>query len=188
MKKKILIGISAFLLLSIVAITVGIIYGKSQGLSMDDMIVKNTESDEETTAQADTPVSGISDEEAMDFAMAELKEKVKNAKPNTSDMVDKIALQARDDAKSIDETKTSEAIAYIHDTYPNYFTDNDVMEKTMYYGYLLDYAYDDNDLRSILGTDAYQVVKYVYRGVETVEDTATQENLKQIEKSLDSMQ
>ena len=35
--------------------------------------------------------------------------------------------------------------------------------------------------------DAYQIVKYVYRGAEKVEDISTQENLKQIAKDLDKI-
>lgn len=187
--KKILIGVGIFFALAVIAIIAGIINGKSQGLSMDDMIVDAPQTSETPV----TPPKGsdedeISDEEAMDIAMEQLKEKVANAKPNTSDMVDKIALQARDDAKTINDDLTNEAITYIRDTYPNYFTDNETMEKTMYYGYLLDYAYDDSDPRSSLGTDTYQVVKYVYRGTEAVEDAPTQENLRQIEESLNELQ
>lgn len=188
--EKILIGVGVFFAFAVIAVAAGIINGKSQGLNMDDMIVDAPQASETPFAspKKDSDEKEISDEEAMDIAMEQLKEKVANAEPNTSDMVDKIALQARDDAKAINDDLANEAIAYIHDTYPNYFTDNETMEQTMYYGYLLDYAYDDNDLRSNLGTDTYQVVKYVYRGVEAVEDTPTQENLRQIEQSLNELQ
>ena len=72
--------------------------------------------------------------------------------------------------------------------YPNYFESNEVMEKTMYYGYLLEYGYKNkNNNYADLGMDAYQVVKYVYRGAEKVEDISTQENLKQIAKDLDKI-
>lgn len=189
MKKKIFIGIGAFLIFGVIAITIGILNGKSQGLSMDDMITKNTEDIKETDTQSKDTNSEISEEEAMDIAMEQLKEKVKDAQPNTSAMVDKIALQARDDAKSIDSAKTDEAISYIRDNYPDYFTDNATMEKAMYYGYLLEYAYKKTDNKNYtdLGMDTYQAIKYVYRGAETVEDTATQENLKQIEDTLNKL-
>lgn len=120
---------------------------------------------------------------------ANLKDKVENADSNTSAMVDKIALQAKEDASSIDEEKTNEAVTFIRDTYPDYFIDNDTMEKTMYYGYLLEYAYKDTDNSTLmnLGMDTYQAVKYVYRGAESVEDDATQENLRQISESLDKL-
>lgn len=152
---------------------------------------KNNASNNKETTESVSPTSkptpGITSEEAMDIAMEQLKERVQDAEPNTSDMVDKIALQARDDAKLIDDKKVQEAISFIRDTYPDYFTDNEIMEKTMYYGYLLDYAFEDSDPYAKLGVDTYQVVKYVYRNVETVEDEATQENLKQIKDSLDEI-
>lgn len=110
------------------------------------------------------------------------------SKPNTSARVDEISRQAKNDAKNIDDGKTIEAINFIKENYPNYFESNEVMEKTMYYGYLLEYGYKDknNDFAD-LGMDAYQVVKYVYRGAEKVEDISTQENLKQIAKDLDKI-
>ena len=107
------------------------------------------------------------------------------AKPNTSSKVDEISIQAKNDAKNIDDGKTIEAINFIKENYPNYFESNEVMEKTMYYGYLLEYGYKNkNNNYADLGMDAYQVVKYVYRGAEKVEDISTQENLKQIVKDL----
>ena len=107
------------------------------------------------------------------------------SKPNTSARVDEIARQAKADAKNIDTEKTIDAVKYIKENYPNYFTNNEVMEKTMYYGYLLEYGYKNkNNNYADLGMDAYQVVKYVYRGAEKVEDISTQENLKQIVKDL----
>ena len=120
---------------------------------------------------------------------ADFQDQVKDAAPNTSDMVDKIALQAKQDAATIDEAKTDEAITYIKETYPNYFDDNDVMEKTMYYGYLLEYAYKDTDNSPLtnLGMDTYQAVKYVYRGAETIDDDGTQENLRQISEDLEKV-
>lgn len=110
------------------------------------------------------------------------------SKPNTSARVDEISRQAKNDAKNIDVEKTIEAINFIKENYPNYFESNEVMEKTMYYGYLLEYGYKDkNNDYADLGMDAYQVVKYVYRGAEKVEDISTQENLKQIAKDLDKI-
>ena len=111
-----------------------------------------------------------------------------SAQSNTSAKVDEIARQAKADAQSVDEAKTNEAIAYIRNNYPNYFVDNETMEKTMYYGYLLEYAYKDTNITyAELGMDAYQAVKYVYRNVESVEDNATQENLKQISEGLSNI-
>ena len=100
---------------------------------------------------------------------------------NSTEMVDKLGFLAMEDAETVSDQQLEEAIDFLSDTYPNYFDTPELMEKTMYYGYLLDYAYeDDNDDHSKLGNDAYQAVKYVYRGVEKVEDESTQANLEQI--------
>lgn len=108
------------------------------------------------------------------------------AEPNTSEMVDAIAREARAEAESgIDTNRRDEAVDFIVQNYPDYFSSNEVMEQTMYYGYLLEYAYQDSDRDyASIGQDAEQVVKYVYRGAETVEDDATQENLRQIQEDL----
>lgn len=188
MRKKILIGVGIFVALAVIALVAGLLQGKSQGLTVEDMFVELSPTPAPVTR---TPIANstpeITNQESMDNAMDELKEQVKDAEPNTSAMVDKIALQAREDAKLIDDKKVQEAISFIRDTYPDYFTDNEIMEKTMYYGYLLDYAYEDSDPYAKLGVDTYQVVKYVYRGAESVEDEATQANLKQLKDSLDNL-
>lgn len=113
-----------------------------------------------------------------------------SAEPNTSEMVDEIALQAKEDANSVDDAKVQEAVDFIKNNYSDYFKDNETMEKVMYYGYLLDYAFKDNaDKKAYaeLGTDAYQVVKYVYRGAETKDDDSVKSNLEQIQKDLDAL-
>lgn len=113
---------------------------------------------------------------------------VPDPEPNTTDMVRYIAQEARISAsESVTDDKRDEAVDFIVSTYPDFFTDNETMEKTMYYGFYLDYAYESSGVNNIyanLGIDTYQVVKYVYRGVETVSDSATQSNLYQIQKSL----
>lgn len=100
---------------------------------------------------------------------------------NSTEMVDKLGFLAMEDAETVSDQQLEEAIDFLSETYPDYFDTPELMEKIMYYGYLLDYAYeDDNDDHSKLGNDAYQAVKYVYRGVEKVEDESTQANLDQI--------
>lgn len=108
--------------------------------------------------------------------------------PNTSEMVDYIVRTAKENAKTITEEQKAEAIKFLKENYPNYYTNNEIMEKVMYYGSLLEYAYKDIDATIFnLGQDANQAVKYVYRNIENVDDTATQENLKQIKQSLDAL-
>lgn len=133
-----------------------------------------------TEVTTETTTTQIINEASNQIGILNLKES-----PNTSARVDEIARQAKNDALYIDDSITLEAINYIKDNYPNYFTNNDVMEQTMYYGYLLEYAYNNtNDLYAELGMDTYQAVKYVYRGAESINDTSTRSNLEQIAKSL----
>lgn len=110
---------------------------------------------------------------------------------NTSAMVDYIAREAKKSAnQSASEEKRDEALDFISSTYPDYFSDNDTMEKSIYYGYYLEYAYSKNgpaNTYANLGMDLYQAVKYVYRNTETVEDTHVQENLSQIKEALSEL-
>ena len=107
---------------------------------------------------------------------------------NTSEMVDYIASEAKKSAnQSVTEEKRNEAIEYIYSHYPDYFSDNETMESTMYYGYYLEYAYaknGENNLYANLGMDAYQAVKYVYRNTEEKDSEHVKENIKQIADSL----
>lgn len=109
---------------------------------------------------------------------------------NTSAMVDSIVNKAKADAEGqLDLDTCKEALSYLKDNYPNYFTDNETMEKVMYYGAFLEYSFEGkgiNDTCATLGQDALQSVKYVYRGADSVEDQATQSNLEQVKESLDS--
>lgn len=111
--------------------------------------------------------------------------------PNTTAAVDAIARNAKESAnKSSSDEKREEAVQYIYEHYPNYFDSNEVMEKAMYYGYYLEYAYAKNgsdNLYANLGIDTYQVVKYYYRGSEDLTSEFTTENLKQIKESLEKL-
>lgn len=107
--------------------------------------------------------------------------------PNSSAMVDSIASRAKEAAQAgITDEQRDEAVNFIAEHYPDFYADNETMERAMYYGYLLEYAYQDdpNSIYPYLGQDTYQAIKYVYRNVETVEDEATQLNLEQIEEEL----
>lgn len=109
---------------------------------------------------------------------------------NTSAMVDSIVNKAKSDADGqLDLDTCKEALSYLKDNYLNYFTDNETMEKVMYYGAFLEYSFEGkgiNDVCATLGQDALQTVKYVYRGADAIEDESTQSNLRQVKESLDS--
>ena len=111
---------------------------------------------------------------------------------NTSAKVDALALAAKQDVEEngVSDAKRDEAVAFIVEHYPDFYTDNETMEQAISYGYWLEYAYEsDESARDYaeLGMDLEQAVKYVYRGAESVEDDATQENLSQIREALEAM-
>lgn len=111
---------------------------------------------------------------------------------NTSAKVDALALAAKQDVEEngVSDTKRDEAVAFIVEHYPDFYTDNETMEQAISYGYWLEYAYEsDESTRDYaeLGMDLEQAVKYVYRGAESAEDDATQENLSQIRESLEAI-
>lgn len=115
------------------------------------------------------------------------------SEPNTTAAVDEIINKGKEDASKASEEDIKKAIQFINDNYNNYWTDNETMHKGMYYGSLLEYAKRDKAKENqegldytiySLGEDTVQVIKYVYRGADKIEDESTQENLRQIEKSL----
>lgn len=111
---------------------------------------------------------------------------------NTSAKVDALALAAKQDVEEngVSDAKRDEAVAFIVEHYPDFYTDNETMEQAISYGYWLEYAYESDDSArdyAELGMDLEQAVKYVYRGAESVEDDATQENLSQIREALEAI-
>lgn len=114
-----------------------------------------------------------------------------NPEPNTSDMVYAISQNAKEAAKTASEEDLNQAYTYICDNYTDCFGSNDIMEKMMYAGWLLEYAYDGNEsMRNYynVGLDAEQLVKYVYRDVETTDSESVQANISQIKKSIDKIE
>lgn len=148
---------------------------------------ESTAAELSTTSEQETTVSPA-DYTDTDSYLAAYTEGIEK---NTSAMVDTIAHAAKASANySSSKEKATEAINFINSNYPDYFTDNDTMEKTMYYGFYLEYAYKKNgstNLYANLGMDASQAVKDVYCGTETKEDDHATSNLKQIKDSLDSI-
>ena len=157
--------------------TVGSDKKKKNDNGSDDSKVKETQKNDDTK----TPETkfGYSSDVYSDI------------EPNTSDMVDSIARNAKAAANhSASEDNRDYCLNFIKEKYPDYFTDNATMEETMYCGYYLEYAYRDNGTENLyanLGMDVYQAVKYFYRGTESVEDDHVQENLKQIKEGLNKI-
>lgn len=132
--------------------------------------------------------------ETQDPATEAVSETEAKAEPeeNTSAKVDALALAAKQDIEEngVSDAKRDEAVAFIVEHYPDFYADNETMERAISYGYWLEYAYQNDEAArdyAELGMDVEQAVKYVYRGAESVEDDATQENLSQIRESLEAI-
>lgn len=110
------------------------------------------------------------------------------AEQKSNEMIDQIAKTAESSASEMTDEQADEIINAIREADHNFYNGPEEMEKYMWYGYLLDYKYDDSDPRSTLGTDLCQAIKYVYRDEESVLDDATHENLLQIDKDLEAIQ
>ncbi len=142
---------------------------------------KNSKQQTETSAQ-----STEQDVEQSTETVADTME----PEANTSAKVDALALEAKEAAaEGVTDEQRAEAVTFIVEHYPDYYADNETMEQVMAYGFWLEYAYKDDEARDYaeLGMDVSQAVKYVYRGVEAVEDDATQENLRQIKETLEKL-
>lgn len=156
----------------------------------EEQVNKEAEAKTDVKETKDAPVEVKEDEPKVDNRFSIKSE------PNTSAAVDEFYYKAKEKAATATEDDLKEAIKFINDNYNNYWTDNETMHKTMYYGSLLELSKKDKAKENqkgidyviySLGGNAVQVVKYVYRKVEKAEDTSTQSNLKQIKKSLDKI-
>lgn len=118
----------------------------------------------------------------------EMRKEINDTEPNSSVRVDAIAHFAK---KAATEGSTAdskdlcdEAIALITENYPDYFTSDDLMEKLMLCGFYLEYSSFAQNT-SELGQDVEQVIKYVYRGAETLDSDSVKANLEQISRHID---
>ncbi len=138
------------------------------------------------------PESSISSEivssEASSKVSSQITESSVSKKPEaeTSAKVDEIALKAKEDAKTATDEELQEALIWLQENTTSYFQGSDNMEKTMYYGALLDYKYKDTgNAYEKIGWQAFKTVKYVYRGEETVMDDNTHDNLLELKEMLE---
>ena len=118
-------------------------------------------------------------------------DEVANESREKSEITDNIIRQAREDASQITDEQTKEAVNFIYEHYNHYFENDEIMEKCIYYGSLLQYAYEDDyktDLTAKtytdLGSDTVRLVKYVYRGTESSTEKRMSINLEQIKEDL----
>lgn len=170
--------------LKIILIAVAVIVVLSVIFGEDEEDKLNSKATSESTTGATTEAQKNNDIEVTDFATTPNF----TAEPNSSAMVDQIAITAKNHADDMTDEQTNAIIANIREANPAFFASRDDMEKYMWYGYLLDYKYDDNDPRSELGTDLCQAIKYVYRGAEDLTDDSVSANLDQISDDLDAIE
>ncbi len=147
---------------------------------------KSKEPEVETTANIESSKDREPKVEKQEEQPKEDSRFIIKADANTSAAVDEIIFKGKADSKNASKDDIKEAIKFINDNYNKYWTDNNTMQKTMYYGAILEYSNESKDIKK-LGLDSEQVVKYVYRKADKIEDASTQSNLEQIKKSLDKI-
>ena len=150
--------------------------------------VSETEADQgadvqETTTAAATDEQSLSSPDSIEVSDFTVCPSF-TAEQGTTEMVDQISLVAQNNVGRMTDDDVSNIIKIISDADHKFYNNPEEMERFMWYGYLLDHKFDDSDPRSALGMDLYQAIKYVYRGVETIFDDATHENLSQIDVDL----
>lgn len=91
----------------------------------------------------------IEDKEAFIQKMLEqekalVEQNPDNIESNSKEMMGYILSKANQDAQNIisEDENFKNAFQFIRDNYPNYFRDNEMMEKTMYYSKIIQYVYD----------------------------------------------
>lgn len=124
------------------------------------------------------------------------------AEANTSARVDQILLQAKHDAENVSESeeeqKWKDAFEYLKSHMDNFYENNEVMEKSMYYGeYIYQYIEANSPAQNVsqlqdstraaydAGYNTVKAIKYVYRGADKIEDDSTQNALAEAKKNLE---
>lgn len=108
--------------------------------------------------------------------------------PNTTEMVDAIYYEAKADSENASTEQLQEAVDFLRNHTTEYFSGNENMEKTMYYGELLECYYKGtNNEYEKIGWQAFKTIKYVYRGVDQILDEVTQNNLKELQDMAQSL-
>lgn len=134
--------------------------------------------------------SSTTDQPTTATATIEATAPTENSEPEhgTSAYVDYIAAKAKEDAITATDEQLQEAVDWLKNNTSNYFSGEENMEKTMYYGELLEYKYkgSGNDYEKV-GWQAFKTIKYVYRGVESVLDQVTHDNLMELQDMVEAL-
>jgi len=105
----------------------------------------------------------------------------------TSAYLDYLCAKAKADAQTATTEELQIALDWLKDNTATYFDSQENMELMIYYGELIEYKYKKTGSQhEKIGWQAFKTVKYVYRGAESVSDSATQDNLAELIKLLDN--
>lgn len=101
----------------------------------------------------------------------------------TSAYIDYLMSKAKATADTATNEELQEAVDWLRNNPHDYFSGLDNMEKTMYYGRLLECKYmNTGNQFEKAGWQAQKTVKYVYRGAESITDEATHNNLLKLQE------
>ena len=104
--------------------------------------------------------------------------------PNTTEMVDKLSNDAKAAAATATPEDLQKALKSIRN-YNDFFINNDTMQYAMYNSQLLYYYYENtNTCYEQAGFYAFTAIKYVYRGIDTVDGNDTVTNLQKLQEAL----
>lgn len=138
--------------------------------------------DEKSNSSVQTKTSTVS---ITSSVITTEKELIEPEEHNSSAYVDYLALKAKEDSATASDESIQEAIQWITNNIDSIFKDNESMEKAIYYGELIEYKYKGVDEKyEKIGWQTFKTVKYVYRGVEGVEDEVTVNNYNELKSML----
>lgn len=137
-----------------------------------DFIVKSTET-ATTTARDTQPIT------------SNLTTTTNVPMQNSTQMVNKIAIDAKAKSETATPEELQKALDNLRALSGNFYASNDTMHSVMYNSQLLYYYYKDtNTPYEQAGFYAFTAVKYVYRGIDTVDSKDTSDSLTKFASAL----
>lgn len=120
----------------------------------------------------------------------------------TTERADEVLFKAMDDAKAATEDDAKniweDGFDYLKAHMNNFYESNEVMEKSMYYGEFIYQYIEENSTASDIseledstkaayeaGYNTVKAIKYVYRGVDQIDDESTQNALAEAKEALE---
>ena len=130
--------------------------------------------------------------DSSEISLVDSYELVEPEEHGTSEYVDYLSLKAKLDAPSASDEDLQYAFSWLKlkVTTGDMFSSQEIMERAMYNGELLDWHYSDAEGEeknyAKIGWQAFKTVKYVYRGIDSAGDDETVRSLKKLTDLLDS--